>query len=336
MNKRRLVEAALLGSGLADLRWRMLPAGLYCFNFHRVGDALHCPFDRGVFSCSEQQFERVVGELKDRFEIVTLGRLREIQQGHQVYATRPLALLTFDDGYVDNFTVVFRVLNRHDVKGVFFVPTSYIESDRIPWWDEIAWSVRNARNSEIRLRGRVEPVCIAEGDPERTVRNLLRLIKRRTDVPVEESVSEIREACAAPSIAEALGRQRLFMTWDNLREISIAGHDVGSHGVTHRILAHLPVAQQLDELKNSKKEIESRLGCEVLGVSYPVGGEGAFSRETCRLSRAAGYCFGFSFLPGWNRIPLADPWSIRRFGIDDVDAARRWKLRIAFPWLARC
>jgi len=47
-------------------------------------------------------------------------------------------LLTFDDGYRDNYDLAFPILRSHGVQGVFFLPTTFIGTDAIAWWDEIA------------------------------------------------------------------------------------------------------------------------------------------------------------------------------------------------------
>jgi len=41
---------------------------------------------------------------------------------------RPVAL-TFDDGYFDNYTDAYRILEKYDMKGTFFVITNYVNQD---------------------------------------------------------------------------------------------------------------------------------------------------------------------------------------------------------------
>ena len=53
-------------------------------------------------------------------------------------------MITFDDGYVDNYELAFPVLKANDAKGVFFVATGFIDEPRLAWWDEIAWMIRSS------------------------------------------------------------------------------------------------------------------------------------------------------------------------------------------------
>jgi peptidoglycan/xylan/chitin deacetylase (PgdA/CDA1 family) len=53
-------------------------------------------------------------------------------------------LLTFDDGCRDNYDLAFPILRSHGVQGVFFLPTAFIGTDAIAWWDEIANLIQRA------------------------------------------------------------------------------------------------------------------------------------------------------------------------------------------------
>lgn len=44
--------------------------------------------------------------------------------------------ITFDDGYKDNFEVAAPILRNLDLPATFFVATHFIDSVRVPFWDE--------------------------------------------------------------------------------------------------------------------------------------------------------------------------------------------------------
>ncbi len=77
-----------------------------------------------------------------------------------------------------------------------------------------------------------------------------------------------------------------FLRESELRELASAGFDLGTHGVTHRALAHLPREQMRDELATSKAWLEDLLGKGVESMSLPAG-EG--DTEVYRSATAAGY-----------------------------------------------
>lgn len=326
---KRILGRCLSYTGLPWLRWRVLPWGLYCFNFHRIGDAASCPYDREAFSCSTEQFEQVVRLLKARFEIVSLNELRG-QHARQKIGRRPLALLTFDDGYYDNLEQAFPVLRRHGVSAVFFLPTAFISNTALPWWDEIAWCIRNATVPAIALPETVGEIRLVDGGTEGAIHSVLRAVASRRDVPMEESVAEIRDLTGCPPRKSMLAEAPLLLSWADVRTLARAGMDIGSHTHSHRILAHLSPEDQEQELKSSKQLLESNIGAEIQAVAYPVGGRGTFTGTTIRLAREAGYAFGFSFFRGPADLPLTDPWAIPRFSAGGLRSSRTLILRVTF------
>jgi peptidoglycan/xylan/chitin deacetylase (PgdA/CDA1 family) len=330
--KKALVNTALAMSGITALRWQFLPRGLYVFNYHRIGDRRASEYDRAVFSCTRETFERQVAWIKRHFEVVNLERLA-LQLRRGLPASRPQALITFDDGYIDNYADAFAVLRRENVSGVFFLPTAFIETGRVPWWDEIAWLLRHSRVRRIRLGGADAEFTLTGPDLDRVIRQVLRLVKNRKDMPMADQVDEIRRACGVTEAPGGEG-QPLFLSWDQVREMARAGMDIGSHTHTHSILSHLGPAEQRRELADSRDILEARLGQRIIAVSYPVGGKSAYTAETVRLAQQMGYQFGFTFLCRVNPLPLTTPMEIDRLAVEDDKDVTGLRSLVCFPSLA--
>src|SRR5690606_25975578 len=63
-----------------------------------------------------------------------------------------------------------------------------------------------------------------------------------------------------------------YLTWDMLTALHESGLiEIASHTVTHRELPTLSAAEMEHELRQSKQDLESRLGLPVASFSYPVG-----------------------------------------------------------------
>ena len=80
---------------------------------------------------------------------------------------------------------------------------------------------------------------------------------------------------------------------------------IGSHTVTHPILAALPEDDQHRELVDSRERIGQMLGAKPDLLAYPVGGPTAFTEVTKRLAREAGYRAAFRYF-GSHNVPAAD------------------------------
>ncbi len=72
-------------------------------------------------------------------------------------------------------------------------------------------------------------------------------------------------------VAGRIGIDREFMTWEQARELLVAGHKVQSHGWAHRLLTRCNENDLRQELLSSKNELEDRLGEEIQAISAPGG-----------------------------------------------------------------
>jgi peptidoglycan/xylan/chitin deacetylase (PgdA/CDA1 family) len=311
-----------------NLRWRFLPPALYVFNYHRVGNRDECGYNRNLFSCTVEQFREHLVVLKDRFDFVTIDRLADFAR-HGYAGRRPLALVTFDDGYADNYLLAFPVLKQMEVPAVFFLPTEYIGARRLLWSDEIAWMLRNSRHSTITLPYAPEPYSVAAERLERTIRDILRHV-RRWPVPIAEQVDQIRLTCGGAS-PDADDDWPPFLNWEQVREMRSAGMDIGSHTHSHTPLARLTPDQQRTELGNSRTVLESELREPIRAVAYPVGDHTAYTAETCRIAREVGYELGFNFQRRTNRFPVHDALDIGRLAVDYDTCTARLMSRVCFP-----
>ncbi len=129
------------------------------------------------------------------------------------------------------------------------------------------------------------------------------------------------------SISVALGVEKLLEVLDNLnvrasffvldsvakknkallRDILQAGHEIGSHGLTHRLLSSMPDRQFETEVRQAKANLEEMTGVPVLGYRAPC-----FSMNSAKLEivRAAEFKYDssvidFSLHPLYGTVDLA-------------------------------
>jgi peptidoglycan/xylan/chitin deacetylase (PgdA/CDA1 family) len=86
-----------------------------------------------------------------------------------------------------------------------------------------------------------------------------------------------------------------YMTWGQLKEIKDRGHQVQSHGWSHRFLTQCTKEELKTELDRSKEVLEDRLGVEVDALAVPFG---AWNRQVLDMSAEAGY----------KRVYVSEPW----------------------------
>lgn len=97
--------------------------------FHRIDDR----YPGNAISYSVEGFRRFCAFFKRHLTVVSLSALLDDLDAHRSIAGK--VAITFDDGYLDNFTSAAPILSDLDLPATFFIATGFIGSDRIAWWD---------------------------------------------------------------------------------------------------------------------------------------------------------------------------------------------------------
>ena len=80
-----------------------------------------------------------------------------------------------------------------------------------------------------------------------------------------------------------------YISWEQLRILESAGHEVQSHTVSHGRLTDMPPSQLDREMRESRATIEREMHHSVEVVAYPFG---IYDERVMRAASAAGYEFG--------------------------------------------
>jgi peptidoglycan/xylan/chitin deacetylase (PgdA/CDA1 family) len=102
--------------------------------------------------------------------------------------------------------------------------------------------------------------------------------------------------------------QEQLMDAAQVREWLAAGHEIGSHTLTHPFLTRLTRSQAREEISASKKILEDQFGHPIKYFCYPYGD---WNNEICNLVIAAGYKAAFTTTTGVNT-PADSPYMLKR------------------------
>jgi len=163
-------------------------------------------------------------------------------------------------------------------------------------------------------------------DNHETVAPLLRERGLKAFVFVLPPLVDAGAPLAWPEVAEDERRfpaRMRSVTWEMLGAMREAGFEVGSHGLTHAHLPELAPTALRDELLDSRRRIEARLGsCPTF--AYPFG---EWSPAVAAAAAECGYSFAFT-LPKHGQAG-AEPLSIPRINVDYRDSGRRLGFKLS-------
>jgi peptidoglycan/xylan/chitin deacetylase (PgdA/CDA1 family) len=326
-SKRDQLAQALYATGITRLArgWPKRPS-LIVLNYHRIGDHTATLYDSGVFSATPEEFDWQLEFLASRYHVATLHEAVDFARGN-VALSRTSVLLTFDDGYLDNYEFAFPILRRRGLSATFFLATSFVGSSQAPWWDEIAYLTKTCKAEQVRL-SYPEAMEIPLQDRNSAVKQILDVFKSPRVQDPERFLAELREACRTGGGEMPLPSERLFLNWQEAEEMLAGGMFIGSHTHSHRLLGKLTEQEQRDEVSISKDSIEGKLKIRCNSLAYPVGKQTTFSTVTQQALKDSGYDVAFSFYGGINGVEKWNPFDIKRVAVEASTTKARFALQM--------
>ena len=249
--------------------------------YHRVAPASADPLDMRV---APERFAEQVQRLGELADVVPLTEIRDRGSSRRV-------AITFDDGYLDNLTVAGPVLSEAGMPATLFVTRDESEPDRHFWWDRVEHLVLDEPADidflelEVGDRHLRVDVRTAAGW-ERAAAALNRRLVRMSAAEIDHLVAQLDEQTGGVEwpcdVHARLGD-------DHLRQLPGAGFAIGGHTRTHRMLSTLSRSEQYDEVRGCRDALENVVGAPVTTFAYPFGGGDAYTSQTVRAVRDAGY-----------------------------------------------
>ena len=285
--------------------WR----GLTVLNYHRIGEPGDTLFDPGLFSAAPEPFAAQVRYLTRNFDVIGMRDLVGWEQRRGRFV-----MITFDDGYLDNYEAAYPILRAYGAPAVFFLTSGFLDTGRVAWWDEISWMVRTSRRDRLAAnRWTITEVLLPTVDRQTGLDRLLRIYKALPGRLTGEYLEFLAEALGTGRCAAEPG---MWMNWSHVREMHAQGMDFGGHTVTHPVLANLARSEQAAEVGECRRRIAAELGQTARAFSYPVGQRESFNATTQTCLREAGYEWAFSYYGGFNRPGEANPFDLRRVAVE--------------------
>ena len=337
MRKLDLFLAAMsLTGGMAMARAfaRLRTPKLLLLAYHRVLDAHpeeSWPYDIELVSASVEQFDWQLRYVKEHYDPVTFRDVISAMDGGPKLPRRPV-IITFDDGFNDNFEHAFPLLRGHGMPATFFISTDYIDTTRTFWFDRVAALMLVMPPRSLSIPELQQPLPAADDLATRraAAATLLEVLKA---VPDSRRVEILEQADRewGGRLDDARARLSRPMTWEQIRAMQAGGMEFGSHTHTHPILSRLTPTQLDHELTESRRIIEKELGRSCQVISYPVGMGEAVDGAVSQAALKAGYRLGCTYETGSNDIPSRGSFDMRRQHVERYVSQEHFKMLLALP-----
>lgn len=306
---------------LAFYLLRDTPRGLLILTYHRISEFAD-PTD--PLKISVGTFEKQIRFLKSTYSIISGKDLSDHLTGIRKLPHKA-CLITFDDGWEDNYTLGFRILKKYEIPALIFVSTDYIGTAKVFWQVKLRKALNQnglsdsfSKDTASRWPPDMVKKIIATfhsppGQKGDRINQLIESMKTFPIIQVEGLIS-----CLSRLPDEFLSNNEgAMLSWEEVAEMSKSGISFGSHSKSHSILTLLEENAMSEEVAHSKKMLEEKLKKPIYFIAYP---NGDFNQRVIRVVKKAGFLAGFTCKAGISK-NLMKPFELKRLNMREESAS---------------
>jgi peptidoglycan/xylan/chitin deacetylase (PgdA/CDA1 family) len=240
--------------------------GNYILMYHGVTATGNTRFNRR--HASVNCFRKQIGFLKKYCNVISLDDFFE----GKFDPRKANFALSFDDGYVNNFTNAKPILEEFKCPATFFITALNQIGDNMLWADYV--NIATALTAEdIEVEGELFKKQGNTYFSQISGNSLYEVIKhQKADYPYKQKVRAAFSVHVNFENEPAIKEYWQLMTDEQIIETSRSAYiKIGSHGYYHNNLGTIAPVNAVDELTRSKKYLEGLVQYEVRQLAYPDG-----------------------------------------------------------------
>jgi len=295
--------------------------------YHRIlsHDQLQKRYVQPGMYVLDHVFEQHLQFLQEHFQVLSFGELLERWKKKIWDRRQRYCLITFDDGWLDNYLYAYPLLKKHRLPATIFLPTDFVGTEEWFWPEKLCYFVEQSGNPNLDSSKRAAfwlymeqfldggrntaPASTADrtNDTEHTCD---RIIERCKDLPVE-TIHELI-GCLGGTLELKIPEERIVVDWDEVAQMSQNGVSFGSHSCSHRILTRLPWHEVKRELEESNQVLQKKRIKHVPVFCYP---NGDCNQDVQNLARDCGYLAAVGVRRGFEGESPQNPFELSRIGV---------------------
>lgn len=280
---------------------------LYISMYHYTRDLRHSRYPE-IKGLDIALFRQQIEFMKENFDVVTMEQVMDAVEG-KIELPEKALLLTFDDGYLDNYLFAFPILEEFGVQGSFFIPGKTFTTHQLLDVNKIHYILASANIGELvedvkkemdYYRGKEydfapteelfhEYAIASRFDSKDTI-----FVKRMLQTVLPE---KLRNAISSNLFEKYVGvteeqlAYELYMTEEQIRTMKRHGMFIGVHGYDHYWLGDLPKDQMHQDITKALEVMDEFIDRKHWVMNYPYG---SYNKDVLDYITRQGACIGLT------------------------------------------
>ncbi len=241
---------------------------------------------------SKNIFYRQMKFIKKNCNIISINDLEKFKKEKKI--PRNSVLVTFDDGFENNYKVAVPILKKLNIPATFYISSGMIGKKKLFWVDKIEDIINRCKCNyvTITLHKKEKFNLTTKIKKIKAVKIIKKFCKNATAIEKDKLINNLsKEAKTSPSFK--FSKNYKVMSWNQVKKISANSlFDIGGHSLDHNILSKLPVVKMRIDIKESIKILETKLKKKIIHYSYPEGQMNDYNKSVKSYLKSLGikYC----------------------------------------------
>jgi peptidoglycan/xylan/chitin deacetylase (PgdA/CDA1 family) len=219
----------------------------------------------------DRDFDRQMAFLALHFDCLPISDLiARVRESSMTLNARPLAAITFDDGYADNYEVAWPVLRKYAIPAAIFLIGDVYERKQLPWL--VRLRLLFSRSAPAVVSSTLPPGATLGETPagrEAVVRLWTQFLSQASADKREDSLAELSLRLNVTTSEQV---DDVMLSRSQVAEMRDGGITFGSHTQTHPNLAYRPLDEARLEIEHSRHSLKSHLKVSPTVLAYPNPG----------------------------------------------------------------
>ncbi len=264
--------------------------------------------------------------LKKNFEVLPFTEaLRRLKTGD---LNRPTVVITFDDGFMNNYEVAYPILKNECLPATIYLTTGLIGGRNTLWSCRLIQALEKTKIKEFKWSGRhfnLKETASKINASEQ----IQRMLKSWPHPELLQQLEEVIEILKQ-DIDSQVARNSPFRILDEatIRTMLSSGLiELGAHTESHTILSQLISTQKHAQIESSVRYVTKLLGKQCTLFAYPNGRKQDYDQESMEILDSLGVEYAVTTTEGINDC-TNQPLELNRFGIGSDMGMKEFELVI--------
>lgn len=215
-----------------------------------------------------EEFKRQVKYLKSKYDIISLNHAIELAKNQQSLKNK--LVITFDDGFEENYSIAAPILDDLQCTATFYLIGNCIDNEHLMWRNKLLVIQNNT--DENNLLKAVKKVAAEFNLNTKGYKSLLSWSFNYLPMKDKDKIiDKLWRLTMNITVEEFLQQYTPYLNISQIKELSVAGFEFGSHSMTHPDFSKLSYNEFEREITDSVIKIEHVLDKKIHSFTYPFG-----------------------------------------------------------------